>query len=42
MAKKKINLFSLKEYLRGREWDELTKEEKQEISQKIVDMIKKK
>jgi hypothetical protein len=39
MNNKKINLIDLKQFLKGRKWEELSKEEQLEISQKIVNRI---
>ena len=41
MEKESINLVSLKEFLNGRDWEELTKEEKMEVSEKIANLFSK-
>lgn len=39
MKKEPINLVSLQELLKGRKWEEMTKEEQLEVAQKIADLI---
>ena len=39
--KQQINLVSLNDLLKGRNWEDLTKKERTEICQKIVKLIKK-
>lgn len=40
MSKKLIGLFNIHDYLKGRDYREISKEERLEIAQKIVDIIK--